>query len=83
CPMVTGIFAWIAAHAAVEDGAAKKKSGNPYWRTLKTGGEVNAKFPGGALGVSRLLRAEGHKIVKRGKRYFVADYQRSLATLDG
>ena len=47
CPITTGIFAWIAAHAAVEDEADGKKRITPYWRTLKTGGELNAKYPGG------------------------------------
>src|SRR5258708_38799172 len=36
CPITTGIFAWIAAHAAVEAEAAGRKHTTPYWRTLKT-----------------------------------------------
>src|SRR5262245_48190610 len=36
CPITTGIFAWIAAHAAEEDAADGKKSITPWWRTLKT-----------------------------------------------
>src|SRR3954465_2776545 len=36
CPITTGIFAWIAAHAAEEDAADGKKRITPYWRTLKT-----------------------------------------------
>jgi len=46
CPMTTGIFAWIAAHAAEEARAAGNKDITPYWRTLKTGGELNPKYPG-------------------------------------
>jgi hypothetical protein len=42
---------------------------------------VNPKFPGGALAVARRLRAEGHKVVKRGKRYFVEGYEKVLAEL--
>src|SRR5262245_49848400 len=34
CPITTGIFAWIAAHAAEESRAAGKKRITPYWRTL-------------------------------------------------
>ena len=47
CPITTGIFAWIAAHAAAEAEDAGKTRVTPYWRTLKTGGELNAKYPGG------------------------------------
>jgi len=72
CPITTGIFAWIAAHAANEAAAAGKKRITPYWRTLKTGGELNPKYPGGIESVAKLLRAEGHSVVKKGKRLFVA-----------
>jgi hypothetical protein len=78
CPMVTGIFAWIAAHAAAEAIADGKKRVTPYWRTLKAHGELNPKFPGGARDVARQLRAEGHKIITKGKRLFVADHERKL-----
>src|SRR5258707_4641994 len=47
CPITTGIFAWIAAHAAEESAAGGATVITPYWRTLKTGGELNAKYPGG------------------------------------
>src|ERR1035438_3641813 len=47
CPLTTGIFSWIAAHAAAEAEAAGAKRITPYWRTLKTGGEINLKYPGG------------------------------------
>jgi hypothetical protein len=78
CPITTGIFSWIAAHAADEAAAEGAKKVTPYWRTLKTGGELNPKYPGGAAGLARRLRAEGHKIVRKGKRVLVADYQKSL-----
>src|SRR5436305_8638938 len=39
CPITTGIFAWIAAHAADELEQQGKKRVTPYWRTLKNGGE--------------------------------------------
>jgi alkylated DNA nucleotide flippase Atl1 len=73
CPITTGIFAWIAAHAAEESARAGKKRITPYWRTLKTGGEINPKYPGGVEGVAKLLRSEGHSVVKKGKRFFVMD----------
>src|SRR5215468_5129321 len=55
CPMTTGIFAWIAAHAAEESAAAGGKSTTPYWRTLKSGGELNPKYPGGVERAKKLL----------------------------
>jgi hypothetical protein len=81
CPITTGIFAWIAAHASAEAEAGGGKHTTPYWRTLKTGGELNPKYPGGIPGLRRRLRAEGHTVVRRGRRYFVPDFQEHLARL--
>ena len=78
CPITTGIFSWIAAHAAAEAEAEGKKRFTPFWRTLKTGGEINPKYPGGAEGIAKRLRAEGHKITPRRKRLLVSDYQKAL-----
>jgi len=78
CPITTGIFAWIAAHAADECEAAGRTRITPYWRTLKTGGELNPKYPGGIKNLRARLAAEGHKIVAKGKRYFVADFERAV-----
>lgn len=78
CPITTGIFSWIAAHAAAEDEADGKKRVTPYWRTLKTGGEINPKYPGGVQELSKRLRTEGHKIVHKGKKVVVQNYERSL-----
>ena len=50
CPITTGLFARIAAGAAEEDEAQGKKQITPYWRTLKVGGELNARYPGGIEG---------------------------------
>ena len=79
CPITTGIFAWIAAHAAAEAEAEGKKRITPYWRTLKSGGVLNEKYPGGVAGQRRLLESEGHTVVPRGKRLCVADYERKIA----
>lgn len=81
CPITTGIFAWIAAHAANEAEAAGRRRITPYWRTLKAGGELNPKYPGGIEGQRRRLRSEGHEVVVRGKRSFVSGYQDALAKL--
>jgi hypothetical protein len=74
CPITTGIFAWIAANAAEEAAAAGAKRITPYWRTLKTGGELNAKYPGGLDELRRKLEAEGHCIKQKGKRHFVENF---------
>jgi hypothetical protein len=81
CPITTGIFSWIAAHAAAEAQAEGAKQFTPYWRTLKTGGELNPKYPGGIPALKKLLSAEGHRVEQRGKRWFVTDYEHSLAQL--
>src|SRR5271157_196026 len=47
CPITTGIFVWIAAHAAYEMAFDGEKDITPYWRTLRSGGELNPKYPGG------------------------------------
>jgi 6-O-methylguanine DNA methyltransferase, DNA binding domain len=62
CPITTGIFVWIAAHAAAEAAAEGKKRITPWWRTLKSGGELNVKYPGGAEAQAARLRAEGVEI---------------------
>ena len=80
CPMTTGIFSWIAAHAAAEAEAEGARGITPFWRTLKTGGEINPKYPGGAEAIAKRLRAEGHKVVAKGKRMLVADYEQKLFT---
>jgi hypothetical protein len=78
CPMTTGIFAWIAAHAADEVEQAGGKRFTPYWRTLKSGGELNPKYPGGIKNLRARLTAEGHRVVKKGNRYFVAGYEHAV-----
>jgi alkylated DNA nucleotide flippase Atl1 len=78
CPITTGIFAWIAANAADEAERAGTAKITPYWRTLKSGGEINPKYPGGLEAVRARLEAEGHCVVARGRRWFVADHERVL-----
>jgi hypothetical protein len=78
CPLTTGIFAWVAAHAAEEASAESKENINPYWRTLKTGGVINEKYPGGVNIQRKLLESEGHKVIQKGKKYVVANFDRYL-----
>jgi hypothetical protein len=82
CPITTGIFSWIAAHAAAEAEAEGKKRTTSYWRTLKNGGEVNPKYPGGIVALKRKLAAEGHKVLQKRKRFFVEDFSEKLAVLE-
>jgi hypothetical protein len=83
CPITTGIFAWIAAHAADEQVFAGGRDITPYWRTLKSGGELNPKYPGGVQEQADRLREEGHTIEPgRGKGVLrVKDYEHSLIKL--
>jgi len=81
CPITTGIFARVAAGAAEEQRQKGMKDTTPYWRTLKTGGEINEKYPGGVEGQKRLLEKEGHEVVQKGKKYVVVDYEKSLVRL--
>ena len=78
CPITTGIFAWIAAHAAEEARAAGAKRMTPYWRTLKSNGQLNPRYPGGLARLKELLRREGHRLTAKGKGWFVVDYEDSL-----
>jgi len=81
CPLTTGIFAWVAANAAEEQRRQGNADITPYWRTLKKGGVINEKYPGGVDAQKRLLEKEDHRVVQKGKRYVVADFERSLARI--
>ena len=80
CPLTAGIFINISAHASVERCG---ENPTPYHRTLKKDGELNEKYPDGIDGQKLLLEMEGHTIIKKGKRYFVADYEENLYELEG
>lgn len=81
CPLTSGIFARIAAEAAEEKKQQGKKDTTPYWRTLKEGGIINPKYPGGNEIQKQLLEQEGHTIFQKGKKYIVKDYQKVLVKL--
>jgi alkylated DNA nucleotide flippase Atl1 len=78
CPITTGIFAWVAANAAEESKQKGERMITPYWRTLKTGGVINEKYPGGVEGQKKLLEKEGHKVIQKGKNYIVVSYEKTL-----
>lgn len=81
CPITTGIFAWVAAKASKEAAAAGEKNLNAYWRTLKTGGIINEKYPGGVEAQKKLLEKEGHKIIQKRKKFVVLDFEKHLVEL--
>jgi alkylated DNA nucleotide flippase Atl1 len=74
CTVTTAIFAHMVAHAVEEAHGT-----TAWWRTLKIGGELNPKYPGGIEAQMRKLEAEGHTVVQRGQRYFVEDFEKRLA----
>ncbi len=79
-PITAGIFVSIAAWASFQ----RESDETPYWRTLKSGGELNPKYPGGIEAQRAKLEAEGHTIIQKGRkniRYFVKDYEQSLIKL--
>jgi len=78
CPITTGIFAWVAAHAAEESAAEGNTDITPYWRTLKSSGELNPKYPSGVEAQAAHLIAEGHTIDRRRKNPRVQDYEKAL-----
>lgn len=80
-PITAGIFVSIAAWASHQRGGDE----TPYWRTLRAGGELNPKYPGGAEAQRARLEAEGHRVVARGRkniRYYVQDYENVLFALE-
>lgn len=83
CPLTTGIFASISARAAEEAAAEGKQDITPYWRTLKSGGELNEKYPGGVETQAACLREEGHTIeLGKGKKPLkVRDFEKVLVSL--
>lgn len=70
CTLTTGIFVMTAANAAEET-----QSDVPYWRTIKNNGELNEKYPGGIENHKKLLEKEGHTVFKKGKKYYVKDFE--------
>jgi hypothetical protein len=73
----------MAAKAAVEDIANGSSGATPYWRTLKSKGELNEKYPGGLEAQAEKLRAEGHEIEvdRAGKPKRVKGWEKKLVTI--
>lgn len=77
CPLTAGIFINIVAWASYQ----RNKDITPYWRTLKTNGEVNNKYPGGIELQKKLLEEEGHTIIQKGSKYYVKNFESKLIKL--
>lgn len=76
-PITAGVFVSIAAWASHQ----RQGDPTPYWRTLKAGGELNPKYPGGVEAQKEKLEAEGHTVLTRGRtnlKYYVREYEKSL-----
>lgn len=78
CPLCTGIFVKIAAFASEERAEAAAGEETPYWRTLKTKGELVDKFPDAYDKQKLFLEREGFTVIQKGKKYFVRDYEKYL-----
>lgn len=79
-PMTAGIFVNIVAWASYQ----RTEDITPYWRTLKSDGELNAKYPEAINLQKRLLQEEGHIIISKGRKnikYYVKDFEKSLIEL--
>ncbi|MBQ7839139.1 MAG: MGMT family protein [Lachnospiraceae bacterium] len=79
-PITAGIFVSIAAWASYQ----RAENETPYWRTLKAGGELNEKYPGGTAAQKEKLESEGHTIIQKGRtniRYYVKDFEKFLFEL--
>ncbi len=79
-PITAGVFVSIAAWASYQRADDK----TPFWRTLKVNGELNEKYPGGVMAQKEKLEAEGHTIIRKGRkniRYYVKDYDSVLFEL--
>lgn len=83
CPITCGIFAWIAANAAEEAASEGKTDITPYWRTLKSNGELNPKYPGGVEAHTSRLKEEGHTIEpgKGKKPPKIKDFEKHIVQL--
>ena len=80
-PITAGVFVSIAAWASFQ----RQEDPTPYWRTLKAGGELNPKYPGGVEAQKEQLEAEGHTVIQKGRkniRYYVKDYTLALEPLE-
>lgn len=80
CPLTCGIFINIVAWASYQ----RNENITPYWRTLKSDGELNVKYPESLELQKRLLQEEGHTIISKGTKnikYYIKDFKDNLIEL--
>ena len=80
CPLTCGIFVNICAWASYQ----RNEDITPYWRTLKSNGELNMKYPEACELQKKMLEEEGFIIIAKGKKnikYFVKDFEKYLIEL--
>ncbi len=75
--MTAGIFINIVAWASYQ----RTEDKTPFWRTLKSKGELNSKYPEAIEFQKSKLEEEGYEIITKGRKnikYYVKDYEKSL-----
>lgn len=77
CPLTAGIFTNIVAWASYQ----RTEDITPFWRVVKAKGELNNKFPEYPNLQKQKLEAEGFEIVEKRGKYYVKDYENSIAVL--
>lgn len=80
-PMTAGIFINIVAWASYQKNSDK----TPFWRVLKSDGQLNIKYPESINLQKELLENEGHTIISKGiknQKYYVKDYEKYLVDLE-
>ena len=81
CTLTAGIFTMTIANAVEEvkaRGDLSELSQIPWWRTLKTNGYLNEKYPGGQEAQKLLLELEGVKIISRGQKFQAVNFEKDL-----
>jgi alkylated DNA nucleotide flippase Atl1 len=84
CSLVTGIYTMTIANSVEEcraNGIHPELLEVPWWRTLKSEGYLNEKYPGGQEAHKARLESEGFRVIARGSKYQVMDWQDRLVVL--
>lgn len=69
----------VALRQALQDIASRASAGIPYWRVIKSNGELCSYFPGGREEQGAHLAREGFRIDGSGKALKVIDFKARLA----
>jgi alkylated DNA nucleotide flippase Atl1 len=68
----------VTAKNSLKAAAAEPRTKIPYWRVIKTNGELTTLFPGGIEAQAALLKKEGFSIDTGGKKPKVKNFKTSL-----